>query len=252
MRTLKTIGVIGSVAAILLSTTVVFAREQATSTQGENQKGEQRGLIATTTQREDGKTARERMKVVRDEALARMAMQREKAAQRLVDIQDKAKQEMAQKLANQFENLNSTWTDRFLQLLDHYDALVQKIQSRANIAVGNGKDVASTTAAIKSAQDAIAAARTAVVAQAAKTYTLDPSTIPTTATTTSSGQEKIMKSLRTSFKSLHTTLFADLFALRDGTMKDARKAVQSALQTLGAIPGVDDNKNATSTEARNK
>jgi hypothetical protein len=124
--------------------------------------------------------------------------------------------------------------------------MLVKVQARADIASSTGKDITATTAAIQSAKTAILSARTAVVAQAAKTYTLDPSTIPTTATSTTNGQEKIMKSLRTSFQNFHTTLFKDLFALRDGAMKNARTALQNAVQTLSGIPGVDED-NATST-----
>ena len=60
-------------------------------------------------------------------------------------------------------------------------------------------------------------------------------------------QEKIVQGLRTAFKKLHETLFKDLFALRDGPMKDARRALQNAHQALSKIPGVDE-RNATSTE----
>ncbi|MCX6786641.1 MAG: hypothetical protein NTU85_02400 [Candidatus Kaiserbacteria bacterium] len=223
MRVLRTIGVIGSATALLLSATVVFAEGQVTSTSRVEATSDYRAIAASTTAR---------MQVVRIEAQDRMQTQREKVTQRMMDIQDKAKQQMAQNLAVQFDNLNSTWTDHFMNLLDHYDSIVQKIQDRATISGNAGKDIASTTVAIKSAHDVIASARTAVIAQAEKTYTLDPSTISKTATTTSSGQEKIMKGLRTSFQKLHTTLFKDLFALRDGAMKDARKSVQNALQTL--------------------
>lgn len=231
----------GGAVALLLSASVVFAEGQATSVRGENEKGDYRAMSASTTVR---------MKTVREETQSREIEKREKASQRMEDIQDKVKKDMAQKLATQFENLNSTWTDKFMNLLDRYDAIVVKIQSRATIAATNGKDIASTTAAVLAAQTAILSARTAVVAQAAKTYALDPSTISATATSTSSGQEKMMKSLRTSFQALHKTLFKDLFALRDGAMKDARRAVQNALQTLGKVPGVDED-NATSAKKSN-
>lgn len=231
MRTLRIMGIVGA-SALLLSTSVAFAEDKSANTRGDNERGDYRAMASSTTAR---------MKAGRDEAQTRMEGQRTKAEEHMKNIQDKAKQEMAQRLAKQFNNLNSTWTDKFMQQLDRYDALVQKIQDRADIAAGNGKDVASTTAAIQSATTAIASARTAVIAQAAaKTYTLDTSTLPTTATTTPSGQEKIMKNFRVSFQTLHKTLFKDLFALRDGPMKDARRAVQDAIQTLGKIPRVDE------------
>lgn len=238
MHTLRTIGVAGTIAALLLTAGVAFAEGQATSTRGDNGSDNNYRMMSAST------TAR--MQTMRDEAQTRMENQRGKAMERMGDIQDKVKQDMAQRIAKQFDNLNSTWTDNFMKLLDHYDAMLVKVQARADIASSTGKDITATTAAIQSAKTAILSARTAVVAQAAKTYTLDPSTIPTTATSTSNGQEKIMKSLRTSFQNFHTALFKDLFALRDGAMKNARTALQNAVQTLSGIPGVDDD-NATST-----
>ena len=213
------IGVVSVSAVFFLSAGVAFAHEgQATST--------------------------------RDTMKARMEDRHNKVLERMADIRDKVKQEKAQALATRFDTLNATWTDRFMQLLDHYDALLGKMQNRATIAENAGKDVASTTLAIQLAKTAIANARAAIVAQAAKTYALDPSLISTTATSTASGQEKIMRSLRTSFQVLHAGLFKDLFALRDGAMKDARKAVQNVLQTLSVIPHVDEDNDATSTESK--
>lgn len=197
-------------------------------------------------QREEVKT---RMEATREEAKARMEKQREKTTERLSHIQDKKKQQMAERLSEQFEKINEKWTDRFMERLDRYDDILKKIQDRATIALGVGKDVTATTLAIQSAKTTIASARTAVIAQAAKTYTLDPLTIPvTTATTTPNGQSELTKSLRTSFQNLHKILFKDLFTLRDGLMTDARKAVQNAHQALSKIRGVDEG-NATSTAA---
>ncbi|MFZ3044227.1 MAG: hypothetical protein WA058_03950, partial [Minisyncoccia bacterium] len=180
---------------------------------------------------------------------------RDKAEQRLKDLVDKKKQQLAQKLAKQFENLNATWTDHFAKQLTRYTAILQKMQARSDIAAGKGKDVTAVNATIQSAKTVIATAQTAVTAQAAKIYTLDPSAVATTttATTTSSGQEELKKNLKIAFQNLHSTLFKDLFALRDGPMTDVRKALQNALAELGKIPGVDeDNETATSTEKSNQ
>lgn len=186
----------------------------------------------------------------RAQGQARAAEMQAKVQQRLASIQDRVKQQLAEHLAGVFDHINQIWTDHFSKLLDRYAAILQKIQDRATAAAASGKDVTATDAAIKTAQASIASARTAVAAQAAKTYTLDlSSTTPVTAaTSTAAGQGQIMQGLRASFQSLHDTLFKDLFALRDGPMTDTRKAVQSALQTLGQIPGVDQ-AHATSTEA---
>jgi len=245
MRTLRTIGIVSSAAVSLLSATIAFAEGQATSTAYKNQISERRAAIASTTQK--------KIEVVREEAQTRTVAQREKIAERVADIQDKVKQQLAQRLIKQFENLNKIWTDHFMNLMDHYDAILQKIQDRANIAANAGKNIASTTAAIQSAKTAIASARTAVIAQAAETYTPDTSVVTTTTSTTMpSGQKELLQNLRNSFKNLHRTLFQDLLALRDGPMKNARKAVQSALQTLTKIPKVDEGNATTTVENSNQ
>ena len=236
MKTLKTIGIIGSAAALVLSANMVFAKGPSEDSSRGNQENENRVTLASTTREESRENDTE--------------IKRQKAEERLSDIQDKTKQQLAKRLATQFVKLNSSWTSHFTKLLDRYDTIVQKIENRATIAANAGKDIATTTAAIQSAKAAIAAARVAVAAQAAKTFIL-PTPTPSTATTTAAGQIELLKAMKTSFQDLHKTLFSDLFALRDGQMKAARKAVQDAIQTLGKISGVDDEKegNATTTKS---
>lgn len=290
MRTLRTFGTLGiaAAAALLLAGTVAFAEERsanavrgekteavrvenvkaesanagprvksAATTQGEIKEVMQARLEAARDEakqrveaaREEAKT---RIETVREEAKARIEAQREKATQRLADIQDKTKKQLAERLAKQFEHLNKTWTDHFMKLLNRYDEIVLKMRDRASAAAGNGRDVTAALAAIQSAETAIQTARTAVVAQAAKTYVLDTSAVgAATATTTPEGQSEMMQKLRGAFQNLHAALFRDLFALRDGPMRDARAAVQRALQALGQVPGVD-NGNATSTAQTNQ
>ncbi len=255
MRTIRNIGIIGGAATLFLSAAVAFAQERPanirldTSGPGRNPSGIYRPIASTTastTQVEIRKAALERVQAAREEAKSRITAQREKTKERLSGIRDKEKQQKAERIAEQFDKLNQKWTDHFIQQLDRYGAILLKIQERADIAATNGKDTTATNAAIKSANTAIENARTAVIAQTAKIYTLDTSAVTATASTTQSSQAELMKGLRTSFKNLHTALFKDLFALRDGPMKDTRKAVQSVLQTLEKVSGVDGG-NATST-----
>lgn len=269
MSRLKIIGVASGVAAMLMSVPIAFAQEDdATSVTGVRPVITR--PVASTTRsvkveavREEAKTraetAREeakqkmetqreetksRIEAKREEAKNKMEVQREKAKQRLSDIRDKKKQEMAAKIADQFDNLNKRWTDKFTEQLGRLGEILLKIQERSDIASTNGKDITATNAAIQSATTAIATAQTEVTAQAAKTYVLDTSSVTTTvATTTTNGQDELMRGLRTQFQTLHKALFKDLYALRDGVMKDARGAVQNALQTLGKIPKVDDDSN---------
>ena len=204
-----------------------------------------RKAIATTTRadiKEIRQTAKERIESVREEAKERVKQEREKAKERMKSVQDKKRQEMMQKLAERFENLNKTWTDEFAKKLDRFTVMLNKMQSRATTAAVNGKDVTAANAAIQAAKDVVITTQASVAAQAAKVYIPDASTLPTTAATSSTpqGQEELTKALKLSFQTLHSTLFKDLFALRDGPMTVARKAIQDALTALGKVPGVDE------------
>ena len=179
---------------------------------------------------------------------ARMEDAREKLAKHLGDIADKQKQEMASRLATQADQINKQWVGHFINVLDRYDAILGKIQERADIAASGGKDVSGATTALIAAKTAVASARTAVEAQAAKTYTVDTSTLPTTATSTPTGQTKLIQSLRSAILAVHKALFKDLTTLRSGPMTDARKTVQKAIQALTAVKNVDEG-TATSTES---
>lgn len=225
---------------------LIEAKRQETTTTMAARNEEVKSLIEA--KREEAKSVmaarKEELKSLieskREETKATVEALREKATQRVAEIKDKEKQQTAERLTTRFENLNKTWTDRFVQMLDRYDAIVLKMQSRADTAAANGKDVTAVNAAIQTAQSAIAAAQAAVVAQAAKTYVLDTSTVPSASTAgTPSGQGELVSSLRTSFQNLHTMLFNDLFALRDGPMRAARQAVQDTLTALKAVPDVD-------------
>src|SRR3989344_8642479 len=259
MHRLKTIGVAVATVALLLSAGVAFAEEtqvgieQRTGAREEAKaKIEAQREVAKQKMETQREEAKQKMETARENAKAKMETKREEAKQRLSDIRDKKKQELALKLANQFEELNKKWTDHFTEQLGRFSEIILKIQERADTAASNGKDVTAANVPIQSSTTAISTAQTAVTAQAAKTYTLDTSSITTsTAITTSGGQNEFMKGLRTQFQNLHKSLFKDLFALRDGAMKDARKSVQDALQTLSQIPKVDDD-SATSTVESNQ
>jgi len=237
----------------LLSVTTTFAMERPVgqsnaATVKERPSALRQSGQASTTQVVRKQEARERMQTKRTEAQARVADKREKAIQRMSDIKDKVKKQLAERLVGQFDTLNKTWTDHFMNLLDRYGGIVQKIQDRANSAGANGADISTISANIQSAQTAIASAQSAVTAQAEKTYTLDITALDATiSTTTPSGQAELIRKLRSSFQTLHKGLFDDLFALRNGPVTDARKAVQSAIQSLGNISGHNEPRNASSS-----
>ncbi|MFI5260471.1 MAG: hypothetical protein ACHQU0_01590 [Candidatus Paceibacteria bacterium] len=253
MRTLRTISLAAGVATLLFGAATAFAAEGRPATAGMYRTATTSAAAAQMRDIERAHAAAasispESIQALREAAQNRVQAVRTKAEQHLTEIQDKAKQQEALKLAGQFQTINTAWTDKFVKTLNSYDAILQKAQVRASIAATGGKDISTTTAAILAANNAIATARLAVAAQVAKTYTLATSTaaLPT-ATTTPKSQGDLMKALRASFNNLHQALFKDLFALRDGPMTAARKAVQAAVQTLGKIPGIEEGNHATST-----
>ncbi len=265
------VGITGAVAALLLSTSVAFAQESDAGVSGVNvsvraqveiERAAQVRAEATavSTARAamernellrvkamNAATAGERVQAVREGAQERAKVEREKANERMKDIRDEKRQEKMQRFATQLESLNERWTNRFAEQLDRLSAVVKKMESRSAIAAANGKEVTAANAAIQIAKNVIETAQAGVTAQATKTYTLDLSTIPTSvAASTPKGQGELMKGVKDSFQTLHKALFKDLFALRDGPMTVARKAVQDAHQALSKIPGVDGS-TATST-----
>ncbi len=236
-------------AAILLSASTAFAQQPGVMMRY-NDRNENRGQNSGSFERDRATTTNRMME--RDQE--RRDEMRQKAEKQMEQIEDKQKQRMAVNLSRQFDNLNQTWTRHFMQLLDRYTAILQKVKDRASAAAAAGKDVSKTNAAIASAQTAITTARTAVAAQQAKTFVINlsvASSTITTATSTPTGQDQMMKGLRNAFQVLHKQLFDSLTALRDGAMQDARKAVQGAIQSLGQVPGVDE-VHATSTATSTK
>ncbi|HVB19754.1 MAG TPA: hypothetical protein VNF51_00485 [Candidatus Paceibacterota bacterium] len=274
MRTYLTVGAIGVIMALALSTTVAFAQAgsrglaQNVGRQYQSPGAATTGALGRPASRSSyerrpsavGQSGPGRgfagmssstMESMGAAGQARAMQMHIMVEQRLAAIQDRVKQQLVENLSGAFDRINKAWTDHFSQLLDRYAAILQKIQDRANTASASGKNITATNAAIQAAQTAIASARTAVAAQAAKTYTPDFSSSSTTtaiATSTSSGQQEIMQGFRTGFETLRQQLFGDLSALRDGPMTSVRTAVQGAFQALTQIPGVDQ-VTATSTES---
>ena len=152
-------------------------------------------------------------------------------------IKDTTKQNATDRILNQMEKLNQVWASHFTNVLDRLEAVLEKIKSRKDKALANGKDVSLVIEAITKAEASIDAARVALEIQAQKTYVVDPGTI-SQETTTQEGQNNLISDFRTQFKALRELLFADLKSLRDGAMKDARDSVKDVIKILSEIPVV--------------
>lgn len=160
----------------------------------------------------------------RQEAIkTKIQQNKEQLREGLKKIKNEYKQQAVERVNNRFQDLNKIWTDHFVDVLNRLDQILDNIASRADKAEANGQDVSSVRTAISQAKDAISEARTAVVAQAGKVYTI---TITTE------------ESLRQDVKNTREQIFIDLKNFRD-KVKDARDAVHDAATTLAKIPNVN-------------
>ena len=181
----------------------------------------------------------QRIEELRTKAQENIKEKREAVKVKMRQIKDTTKQNATDRILNQMEKLNQVWASNFTNVLDRLEAVLEKIKSRKDKALANGKDVSLVIEAITKAEASIDAARVALEIQAQKTYVVDPGTI-SQETTTQEGQNNLISDFRTQFKALRELLFADLKSLRDGAMKDARDSVKDVIKILSEIPGVDD------------
>ncbi|MDE1970547.1 MAG: hypothetical protein KGI50_03150 [Patescibacteria group bacterium] len=168
---------------------------------------------------------------------------------RISHITDSAKRTLATRIADQFDHINTVWTDHFTLVLNRYDAILQKIQTRADMAAANGNDVSAVTTLIQKTTTDLATARTAVEAQATKSYTAKLASSTSNIEVSSSTESHFVQNFRDSFNTLHESLLHDLFALRDGAVRTVRTDLQRANQALQTIPGVDNDVQESSSTA---
>ncbi len=192
--------------------------------------------LTTTTPRGEVRRAevqelRAKIENAKKEAQSKIQSMRAEFQTKLKQIKDEKKKQVADNLFARLGMLNDTWVTRFTNALDKYDATLKKIQSRRDKVQAAGRDVTSVNLAIQATSAAIAVARTAVEAQAKKTY-------PVTVTTDAK--------LRVAFQTAHTSVKKDLMSVRDGVMRAAREAMQKAIQALRGVSGVDEDKPASS------
>ena len=156
MRTLRTISIAASAVVILFGASTAFAETRPGSTGPRmNQEGMYRTTAASTTatnmkdieraRMAAASTSPESIQAAREAAQNRVQAVRAKAEQHLAEIQDKAKQQAALTLAGQFQDINTTWTDKFVKTLNSYDVILQKARVRASTASASvpGRKVAA-------------------------------------------------------------------------------------------------------------
>ena len=129
-----------------------------------------------------------------------------------------------EKINQQIEELNDRQLKHFSDVLEKLEKVLEKIGTRTDRAEERGVDVAAVRAAIEAANTAIAASRSAIEVQAAKTYVIEIT-----------GEETLKMNVGKARQALH----ADLAAVRE-TVKAAHGAVKKTAVTLAQIPRIDE------------
>ena len=171
------------------------------------------------------------MKERRDVAREKILLERDALREKLGTIRDERKRGIVERADKRLEEIANTEINGFTRVLDNLDKVLEKIDSRADKAEANGKNVSSVRTAITNAENLLKTARDLVTAQASKTYPINVTT-----------EQKLGEAVSAARLALH----ADLKKVRDAIQK-ARKAVTDANSGLRAIPGVDSEPTATPT-----
>mgnify|MGYP001570109807 FL=1 len=236
----------GITTILLFSAFFVLAYEQNDESYKSNLEQTREGVkiesreVNINPQNLRGKTSPEMNKNLENlkEKMKETEKKREDFKQKINKLKDNRKKDMADKIMSQINRLNQVWTNHFTNVLNRLEVVLQKIKSRAEKLSANNQDVLAINSAISKAETAISLARTEVLNQSKKEYVVDAFMI-TNETSTNSGQDNLVNMLRDRFKLLKDQLLKDLFALRDGVVKDARNAVYDAFKALSQTPNVD-------------
>jgi hypothetical protein len=169
----------------------------------------------------------------REEMKTKIDALKEKLRERLRERIGERKRAIVEKIYDRINVLNERMTDHYMDVLDHLEKVLERIESRTAKAKLNGRDVTSVESAIEKAHQAINTAREAVKAQAEKVY--QPPEITTEA------------NLKLDVGKLRQQLHDDLRAV-EKLVKDARDAVRQAAVALAQIPKVDELEVPTTTE----
>jgi methyl-accepting chemotaxis protein len=175
---------------------------------------------------------RNRIQNKREEMKAKIETLKEQLRKELQGKISEQKQKIVERIYERINALNERMTNHYLDVLDHLEKVLERIESRTAKAKLNGRDVSSVETAIEKARQAINNAREAVKAQAEKVY--QPPQITTE------------ENLKLDVGKLRKQLHDDLKAV-EKLVKDARDAVRQAAVALAQIPKVDELEVPTTT-----
>lgn len=173
------------------------------------------------------------VEIKREEFKTRIEKHRADLKEKLERIRDERKRSVVEKIDSQLAALNERTLDHFSEALNKLENVLERISGRADQSEEKDVNVSAVRGAIISANELIAAARSAIVAQTGKVYTIEIN------------QEN---TLRVDVGNARQALHADLVSLRD-KVKAARDAAHRAAVSLGQSRGVGNDRNSTSTNS---
>lgn len=141
----------------------------------------------------------------------------------LSKFKDEKKKQAVEKVGDNLNTVSKNAVNRFTNNINELNKAVVNITTRAEKAKVAGKDITNVTIALQTAQAAIDDARSAIIVQSAKVYTV-----------TVTSELKVADDLKKS----RDALDADLKIVQD-KVKAAHDAVWSALAELQKIPEVN-------------
>jgi len=175
---------------------------------------------------------REQIQTKRIEAKAKIEKFKEQLRARLKEKISERKQKIVEKIYERINALNIRMTDHYLNVLEHLEKILERIESRTAKAQLNGRDVTKVKEAIQQAYEAIEKAKQAVKIQGEKIY--QPPKITSE------------ENLKLDVGELRQQLHDDLKGV-EKLVKNARDAVRQAAVTLAQIPQVDELEIPTAT-----
>ncbi|MBI4117180.1 MAG: hypothetical protein HY451_00595 [Parcubacteria group bacterium] len=144
--------------------------------------------------------------------------------ERLEKVKNEQKRKIVERISQQLDELNARMNNHFGQVLDRLEKVLANIVSRVDKAEANNWDVSAARAMIKSAEEAIASARTAIEAQKARTYTPE----------ITGDEAKLKIEVGEARKALH----GDLTGVRQ-KVKAAFEFVKAVAKALAQSPRID-------------
>ena len=183
----------------------------------------QKREAAKQTVEETREAFQQKMEANRTAAKTQIETRREELKQKLTVIKDERKKATVENVGSKLQDINTRSLANFSETLNRIEELMQKVVTRADKAEVSGADVAQVRSDIESFKTALAAARSAIVTQTSKVYSI---TVVDEAT------------LKANVEKARQTLQTDLKKVQD-TVKAVREAARVAVTDLVKIPNIN-------------